>query len=203
MESFMSNYKFIGVTGHRDLKEDMIDIYANIVSQKLLLLKNKHEKILILSALADGADRLVVREGIKLNIEFIAILPMYKNLYKKDFNEISEIEFDTLLSKAKDVISLDILKDNTFSGIKNYGIQRDKQYEAAGRKICEHSDILLSLWDGIDNNLTGGTSETIKYFLKHKGDRLCYNLMVKRKSKSIQDKYGISVLKNIITFTEI
>lgn len=111
---------------------------------------------------------------------------MYKSLYEKDFNVTSKKEFDFLLSTGKDVISIGILEENTFEGIQKYGTQRDTQYKAVGRKICEHSDILLSLYDGVDNGLTGGTSETIKYYLENKKYPLLYNLKVDRGNNSKQ-----------------
>jgi hypothetical protein len=199
----MTHYKCIGVTGHRDLNINMIDFYAKAVSKKLSTLKEEYKNILILSALADGADRLVVKEGLKLGIEFIAILPMYKSLYEKDFDESSKKEFDTLLSKSKNIINLGILEENSFECIKGYGSQRDKQYEAVGKKICEHSDVLLSLFDGIDNGLIGGTSETIKYFLKIKEYPFLYNLKVIRKGKKVDDTQINPIFKKVYTYNTV
>lgn len=68
----------IGITGHRDLQKDNIVKYKIEVLQHLRTLKQQYSEIIIYSSLADGADRLVVHEAIKENIDFIAILPMKK-----------------------------------------------------------------------------------------------------------------------------
>jgi len=143
----------IGVTGHRNLDKRFITKYEKKVFDKLLNLKQIDSNIMLYSALADGADRLVVNEAIKLNIDFIAILPMKKEMYKDDFDASSKIDFDTLLEKSNDIIY--IAQNNVFS--------RDLQYEKAGHFISDNSDILFALWDERETHLQGGTSEIIKY----------------------------------------
>ena len=67
----------IGITGHRDLQKEKITQYKLEVLKQLKILKQQYSKVIIYSSLADGADRLVVHEAIKENIDFIAILPNY------------------------------------------------------------------------------------------------------------------------------
>ena len=68
----------IGITGHIGLDKRFIKKYKKQVFKKLYELKQKYHELILLSALADGADRLVVYEAMKLNIKFIAILAMQK-----------------------------------------------------------------------------------------------------------------------------
>lgn len=147
----------IGITGHRVLDKRFLKKYKKQVFKKLNELKQKYHEVILLSALADGADRLIVYEAIKLNIKFIAVLPMQKELYQEDFDSTSKLEFDTLLKNAKSILTISHAKP----------FIRDRQYELVGQYISENSDILIALWDGKYNNLQGGTSEIIKYHLKN------------------------------------
>ena len=129
--------------------------YRETVFKQLAKLKQKHSNIILYSALADGADRLVVYEAMKLDIKFIAVLPMDKKLYKDDFDTTSTIDFEILLKQANDIILLTHKKP----------FSKDVQYELAGQYISDNSDILFAMWDGNYNYLQGGTSNTIKYHL--------------------------------------
>ena len=171
----------IGVVGHRDLKIESISNYRKQVSSFLQYLLRKHDDVTIYSALADGADRLVVEEGIKLGIEYISILPMHTELYEIDFNNISIINFYALLNKSKSVLTLPLVNTNTIECIRIYGEKRDLQYEAAGHYISNNCDIMIALWDGKDTGLKGGTSETIKYFCSKPHLSLCH-LFVSREN---------------------
>lgn len=147
----------IGITGHRVLDKRFLKKYKKQVFKKLDELKQKHNEVILFSPLADGADRLIVYEAMKLDIKYIAVLPMQKELYQDDFDSTSELEFDKLLKNAEHILTISHTKP----------FIRDRQYELAGRYISENSDILIALWDGKYNNLQGGTSEIIKYHLKN------------------------------------
>ena len=147
----------IGVIGHRDLDKRFIKEYKKQVFKKLDELKQKYHEVILLSPLADGADRLVVYEARKLDIKYIAVLPMQKEIYKDDFDTTSKLEFEKLLKNAEHILTISHTKP----------FIRDRQYELVGQYISENSDILIALWDGKYNNLQGGTSEIIKYHLKN------------------------------------
>jgi hypothetical protein len=160
----------IGVTGHRNLDKRFIKQYSKMVFSELSNLKQIHSKIMLYSAIADGADRLVVNEAIKLNIDFIAILPMKKEMYKDDFNTSSKIDFEALLEQSHEIAY--IPHDNLFI--------RDLQYELAGHYISDKCDILFALWDGRDTHLQGGTSEIVKYH-QSKNNKIISHIKVDRK----------------------
>ncbi|RLA84282.1 MAG: hypothetical protein DRG78_01855 [Epsilonproteobacteria bacterium] len=160
----------IGITGHRNLNNSYINKYKLKSFHKLSELKKEYSNIIIYSALADGADRLVVHEALKLNIDFIAILPMDKNQYKTDFCIDSKKEFDSLLEKSKEIVTIPIYKKS----------KRDLQYELVGQYISDNCDILFALWDDKYNNLQGGTSEIVKYHLEQ--NKQLYHIKVDRNS---------------------
>ncbi|MDF1879024.1 hypothetical protein JHD46_05145, partial [Sulfurimonas sp. SAG-AH-194-C20] len=161
----MKNIFTIGVTGHRDLTIECISYYEVQVHSLLSSLKREHTDVIICSPLSDGADRLVVKEGISLSIPFIAILPMPKDKYIRDFDNNSLDEFNYLLHQAQEIIITPLHGNNTLDKISSYSNQRDLQYEACGYYIADNSDNLIALWDGKFIGLTGGTGEIVKYYL--------------------------------------
>lgn len=169
----------VGITGHRNLKKDCIYYYQKQVHSLLADLQKKHTEIIIYSPLADGADRLIVYEAIKLGIEYIAVLPMTKERYIMDFNNTSAIEFNTLLENAKDITMIPLMNDNTLEQISNHGVHRDMQYEACGYYIADSCEVLVALWDGKSIGLAGGTGEIIKYYIM-KQKYILYHLLVSR-----------------------
>ena len=162
----------IGITGHRDLKKEKTSQYIHEVSQQLKRLKFLYNKIIIYSALSDGADRLVVNEAIKRNIDFIAVLPMPKDLYLEDFDDDSKNEFEKLIKKSKQVIEIDSLANQIFN--------KNIQYELAGHYISDQCNVLFALWDGKYNGIQGGTSEIVKYHLNQ--NKPLWHLKVLRNS---------------------
>ena len=169
----------IGVTGHRELCITELPYYREQIRNFLIALLQINRNIVIYSSLTDGADRLIVQEGIQLNISFIAVLPLNISLYSNDFNVASMIEFETLLLKADRIKIMPVLNNSNNGKISVYGPARDKQYERAGRYVVNKSKVILAVWDGEHTGLTGGTSETIKYCMKKKVLDL-YCLPVKR-----------------------
>ncbi|MFH1076992.1 MAG: hypothetical protein V1753_09220 [Pseudomonadota bacterium] len=159
----------IGVTGHRDLRSsDLPELEGKI--EKLI----KHiveslcpnSPIKIISPLADGADRLVAKVGIRMGCGFICALPLPLNEYKKDFvTEESLNEFQELLHKAEYCFELPLVEGNTADNISNYGENRNRQYAAVGAYIAAHSQILIAIWNGKDTKETGGTSEIVRFRL--------------------------------------
>lgn len=158
----------IGITGHRDLYTKHYSEYKSATYHQLRDLKKRYQHLTILSSIADGADRLVVNEAINLDIPYSVILPIRYDMYIKDFDKKSKKEFDILLAKAAKVIVMPL------------AIDRNTQYELAGRYISDYSDLLIALWDGIYNGLQGGTSETVKYHLSQ--NKSLWHLKVVRNS---------------------
>ena len=155
----------IGITGHRNLNKRFIKEYQEQVYEKLFTLKQKYHEVILLSALADGADRLVVYEAMKLDIKYIAVLPMQKELYKDDFDSTSKLEFEKLLKNAEHILTMSHTKP----------FIKDRQYKLVGQFISDDCDILIALWDGKDTGLQGGTSEIVKYHLKNEKEK-CFKL---------------------------
>jgi hypothetical protein len=183
-----------GVTGHRDLVEDDKTKIEDAISKLLhkYIQKFPNTDKILLSALAEGADILVADIAIKLGISLHVILPYEEEEYLKTFTDTTEIErFKRLLSQASKVkiINSNEKKDSTLNN-----------YQFAGYKIADESDILIALWDGNFNGKLGGTSDIVKYKLDtfcHDNRRVLegtalYTIKVKRVSnKDVQTTLNI------------
>ena len=163
----------VGVTGHRDLREEDIPELEKKVEAIFKDIKHKdkdkgkgkyqYPPIKVLSPLAEGADRLVARIGLHAghaDVKLTAILPMPKEEYEKDFDTVgSKREFADLLEKAEDVFELPFMEGNTLEMVQTCKESRDKQYALAGAYIAAHSQILIALCDG---KATGKTAEVVQ-----------------------------------------
>src|SRR5947208_887822 len=87
----------IGVVGHRDLQEADIPDLEYQVKKILEEFKTDlpHTPLVLLSALAEGADFLVTRVALEMGAKLIVPLPMRRELYRQDFfSADSRTEFD-------------------------------------------------------------------------------------------------------------
>jgi hypothetical protein len=153
----------IGVTGHRDplLAPDLsAAVRDRLVGIRALFSASRTTAVAfeMLSALADGADRLVVCEAVDffesvgVDIELHAVLPLEADDYREDFAPGASLaQFDELLKVAAVRTSMP------------HGVDREQAYELAGRFIADHSDVMIALWDRREQTEIGGTAEIVRY----------------------------------------
>lgn len=167
----------IGVTGHRHLREDETEMLRRKIREIFTFLREHYPDtpLQILSPLAEGADRLVAQEALRLkqeghpDIHLIAPLPLPREAYEKDFKtpEVQK-EFEDLLTQveAEDCFELPYLEGNTRENTAEHGLPRNRQYGFVGAYIARHSHILIALWDGRhDHANIGGTSQVVHFRL--------------------------------------
>ncbi len=144
-----------GVVGHRNLKN------KNAISTGVALALDRLDDrvpegvLVLLSSLAEGADRLVVRLALTRPrvSKLITVLPMPESHYITDFPNIeSREEFTMLKHRASEVIVL----------TPQPGTPRGEAYAAAGLYILDHCDVLLAVWDGLPARGRGGTGEIVE-----------------------------------------
>ena len=153
----------IGVTGHRDLREQDIQMLRELVSNKLkqLMIQYPNSEFVMLNSIASGADTLCARIALELGIKLICPLPLPIQEYRKDFSEPDAAIFDTLLKNASEVF----LAPNT-EPLPDCQI-RDFHYRQAGIYIAAHSHVLIALWDGMPAKPDGcGTAETVDFMYR-------------------------------------
>jgi len=176
----------IGVTGHRDLADpDALRPRIREAIVRLLTLvpiaPGAGLALVVISALAEGADRLVAEEVLAAGADRLVLkdvlaagdnqlvletvladldarlevaLPMDVKKYEGDFkNEASKQEFRCLLARAR---ASDIWQAED-------GLEPKKAYECAGRHVVDRCDAIIAVWDGEKSRGQGGTAEIVGY----------------------------------------
>lgn len=154
----------IGVTGHRDIPKQDYAALAQALKEELLATQKQYPNttINILSGLAEGADQLMVKVALELELAVIAILPFEVAEYEKDFTTSDSLDtFRNLLKQCADVQVCP----------SKLHLPREQGYRELGTKLVGCSDILIALWDGVINEgtlidgtktLPGGTADVVK-----------------------------------------
>lgn len=160
----------IGVTGHRDLRADARPAIAAQVRAILLHFKTSYPNtpLILVSPLAEGADRLVAEVALEAGIgaNLMAPLPMARKIYENDFKTAaSRAEFDHLLSAAAHKLELPTPPGVGEVQLQNQMAARQEQYAAVGDFVARHSQVLIALWDGKPGQ-RGGTAEVVELKLK-------------------------------------
>jgi hypothetical protein len=148
----------IGITGHRKLNNrpaitGAVRSAIDSIRQMAPPVPDTTRLLIVLSPLAEGADRLVVREALRVPGTVLkAVLPMAKDDYMQDFpTEESTKEFEELLAQAKSIRILPVTGT------------REEAYEQVGRYIVDRCDVLMAVWDGKSSKGRGGTQEIVRY----------------------------------------
>lgn len=111
-------------------------------------------RLRLVSALAEGADRLGAAAALQAGVAMDAILPFAAVEYERDFTEVgSRAAFRALLQHVSSVLVLDGARD---------GIARDRAYDAAGKALLDNCDLLIAVWDGKPGRGRGGTHDVVE-----------------------------------------
>lgn len=153
----------VGVTGHRDLVAAQEPALEAAVEAFFSDLRHRFADLplLVMTPLAEGADRLVARVAYRLGVAISIVLPMPRVLYEQDFGESSGEVFQEMLGYG-DVVEIPLLRDLGGEAI-GADQARDAQYEFLGIYMAAHCHILLALWDGKPSNAPGGTAHVIRF----------------------------------------
>jgi hypothetical protein len=109
----------------------------------------------VISPLAEGSDRLVADEAIKLGFELQCPFPFPRSEYARDFTTPkSQKHFYDLLQQATAVLELD--------GTRESNQAENRAYEKAGRTVLRHSDLVIAIWDGERAEGRGGTAQIVR-----------------------------------------
>lgn len=158
----MKRYYKIGICGHRDLKYSEI---PNYIAQLLSILstavkEHPKQEVIVLSALAEGADRLMVEAAVETGLRYEVILPMEASCYGEDFDNASFTEFNAMLLRARNY-KVALLYNHQKK--QNSSDNRSHRYFNGGSALVDASDFMVFLYDGIDNVKVGGTADIFRY----------------------------------------
>jgi hypothetical protein len=177
----------IGVTGHFDLRDADLPLLRKEVEAVFDRLERDYANprpwrqagaghkqsaampMIVLSALGQGADQLVVRAALARGLQVIAALPLPIDSYRLDFEwDLDRAEtmadFEAWMTRP-DIHKLFVgfEKGNSPDDVRMLGHQRNLQYRRAGAFIARHCDVLIALWDGKADASTGCTAEIVGF----------------------------------------
>ncbi len=129
-----------------------------------------HSSLVLLSPLAEGADRLAARVALRSGIRLIVPLPMPRAIYDADFGTPeAKQEFEDLLSQAESCFELPLLPGSSTESVSRPGDDRDHEYAKVGAYIATYTHVFIALWDGtpaLHGTLIGGTAAIVEFRLK-------------------------------------
>ena len=150
----------VAVTGHLWIPEDDPAI-VNAVQSAFNYLRlhsrntstaHTHVGLTVVSSLAEGADRVVARVGLELDVPLDVVLPLPDKDYRQDFADAhSKAAYDRLCRAATSI--------SVLSGTDP--TERSDAYAAAGRQLLARADVLLAIWDGEPARGGGGTAQVV------------------------------------------
>ena len=153
----------VGVTGHRSQALAGADhglLGTRLVRLfELLALGSAPGRCMLISALAEGADRIAAGVALALGWRLRCPLPFDPAEYEKDFASAESLkEFRGLLARAERVW--------TAGNGAAAGAVREAGYSAANQAILADSRLLLAIWDGRPARGQGGTGQVVAQALE-------------------------------------
>jgi hypothetical protein len=160
----------VGVVGHRPdrLPQAAVENVAAEVAKFLAALARetraageRHADIFapgpprlsLLSALAEGADRIAAEAALANGFMLDVPLPFAAATYEADFaTPESRDRFHDLLGRARSVLALPGARE-----------AEARAYEAVGLTVLSQADILLAIWDGGPSAGRGGTTDILTF----------------------------------------
>lgn len=154
----------VGVTGHRDVSSEYADAIEECIDKRLRRFGEAHpdSPLILLSALAEGADQMVAKVALKLGWSLGVILPFDQAEVEQDFAEPSELHaFRSLLAQAAFVQTVRATPVHAQLWAVDL---RTAGFRLAGIRMLQMSQVLLALWDGVSPNRPGGTTDVVHMF---------------------------------------
>jgi hypothetical protein len=158
----------IGVTGHRHLRATDREKLREHVRGLFTGLRRRYPTtpLRIISALAEGADRLVAEVALEDGHELLVPLPLEPSDYERDFPETVP-EFHALLRRIPSEQVFVLPQDD---GPDDEQLtphdRREKRYRAVGMFVAQQSHVLLALWDGRATSSGAGTAAVVRMKLE-------------------------------------
>jgi hypothetical protein len=155
----------VGVTGHRpdnlkdmnheELDKKLVQVFTELKTYVEGISKKDFATIetdlfYVISPLAEGADQIVASAAMKCNYVLQSPLPFFK---PEDLNDAEQI-YGENIREAEAILELDGSHESEES--------KDQAYEAAGRMVLRHSDVLIAVWDRNNARGIGGTGQIVE-----------------------------------------
>lgn len=144
----------IAIAGHRHLGDTATVRFVAEHSRAVLRgARDRHATVVALSALAEGADSVFAEAALMLDIPLEVVRPFAG--FADDFAPGQPRRlYETLLRAAR--------------AEEQLGFRRRSEhaYQAAMRRMVDHSDVLVAAWDGGPSAGLGGTGSAVRYAME-------------------------------------
>jgi hypothetical protein len=141
----------VGVSGHRVLADAERIIAGIDAALDTIEAAFGGRPLWVLSALAEGADRIATQRVLARGGKLEAVLPLPRADYEADFaTDVSRREFAALLREADRVVHL------------QPATSREEAYELGGKFVINNCEVLLAVWDGEAAQGRGGTGAIVR-----------------------------------------
>lgn len=140
----------IGFTGHRKLPDEARCRQA--IRRVLLEWRAKTPGVIYgVASAAAGADLLFAETCLELNLPIRIFLPVPKEKFREDFDELSWERAESVFKKALSV------------EVTGAGEKLTERYYECGVETVQQSQLLLALWDGEPSQGLGGTADMVHF----------------------------------------
>ena len=139
----------LGVTGHQRLPQP--ETWEWVSLELKALLGCASQPLTGITSLAIGTDQLFARSVLERNGTLEVVVPFDK--YETTFAETDRAEFERLFQLSSRTETLPRVGSD------------DECYLAAGRRVVDLSDMLITVWDGEPARGRGGTADIVHYAL--------------------------------------
>lgn len=147
----------IGVTGHLDVHEaqrEQLEARVNRIFSEARA-ECRYTPLLLLTALAEGADLLAARVALREKVPLAVVLPMEKERYEQGFRTPGALEEFRRCYDQADAVHLAYGEDDPY---------HSGDYSNAGAYIVANCDLLVALWDGEEQSgREGGTANVVRW----------------------------------------
>ena len=188
----------LSVTGHRDPVEAQVDSLRASIESLLRELDAlaPHTPIVVLSPLAEGADRIFaqacldfrgrrrawsVQDDPRGGLSLVAVLPMEQSEYEQDFVTPESLQqFRALLEQSEFHVPIPMPDGGSVDQLAaeregdpewKQRPLRDAQYARLGHFIAMQSNLVVAMWDGVDPRLEGGTAAIVGFCARGRLER--------------------------------
>ncbi|MFF8291648.1 hypothetical protein ACF068_20785 [Streptomyces sp. NPDC016309] len=147
--------KRIGVTGHRDIPEELdahvrAVVRAEVDAAARRAARGPGGPLEALSSLAAGADQIFAGIALDCGAELTVVIP--SGDYEDGFTDPDELaRYHCLRKRATREVRMDFARST------------DEAYYAAGTYIADQCDRLIAVWDGRPARGLGGTGDIVRY----------------------------------------
>jgi hypothetical protein len=150
---------YVGVTGHRPnrMPADQVGRVKRELVKAMARIEADHpgRRLVLLSGLAEGADRIAAFTALGRHWRLWAILAFHRARFEQDFPEpFARGEFRALLDASTAV--------EEPKRAAHVGRAPEDGYDAVGQRLLSLSNVLIAIWDGEGSRGRGGTAAVIE-----------------------------------------